>query len=220
MRPLLESRFTVIACDRRGRGDSADGDGYSLDREFEDLEAVLAMAGEDAFLLGHSYGGLISAATVPRLASVSRLVLYEPPAGGVLAEPERIDLWEELIEAGDVERFLRDYMQEVGGYTPAQIDAFRATPAWARRVEVAPTVPREMRAEHAFHADQEALGAFASPTLLLLGSESPSWAVRSTSVYADALPNATVRPLEGHGHAATVTAPELLAREVTSFLLD
>ena len=57
VRPELESRFTVIAVDRRGRGDSSDGQGYEVEREFEDVAAVVRDAGEGALLVGHSYGG-------------------------------------------------------------------------------------------------------------------------------------------------------------------
>lgn len=174
---------------------------------------MLGDAGERPFLVGHSFGGLISAAAVGRL-DVAGLVLYEPPAGGVLAAPERIDEWDAQIAAGDAEEFLFDYTQEVGGYSVAQVEAFRGTPLWHKRVEVAPTVPRELRAEHAFRPDSRALAAFTTPTVLLLGSESPGWAKRSTDVYAAAFANADVRVLEGHGHAATVTGPELLADEI------
>ena len=72
--------------------------------------------------------------------------------------------------------------------------------------------------QHDIEGDLDALAAFATPTLLLLGSESPPWAVQSTEIYAAAFANASVRTLDGHGHAATVTGPELLAREVATFL--
>ncbi len=56
------------------------------------------------------------------------------------------------------------------------------------------------------------------PTLLLLGSESPEWAHRATQAFAAALPDARLVMLEGQGHAATVTAPDLLASEIERFL--
>lgn len=214
VRPYLERAFTVLAVDRRGRGDSTDGGEYSIEREVEDLVAVLAEAGERPYLVGHSYGGLISAAAVARLGDAAGLVLYEPPAGGVLAAPERVDEWEAQIAAGEVEEFLFHYMREVGGYSVAQVEAFRGTLLWDKRVAVAPTVPRELRAEHAFSPDLPALAAFTTPTVLLLGSESPAWAARSIDVYAAAFAHASVRRLEGHGHAATVTGPDLLAGEI------
>ena len=86
VRPHLEPHFTVWALDRRGRGDSQDGDGYSLGGEFADVEAVVREAGPDAFLFGHSYGGLVAAGAAVRLGRLPGLVLYEAPMGGVLAD--------------------------------------------------------------------------------------------------------------------------------------
>ena len=103
LRPLLEDRFSVIAIDRRGRGDSSDGDGpYAIESEFEDVAAVVRGAGEGALLFGHSYGALVAAGAALLIERMPRLVLYEPPMGGVLAGPERIDRWESLIETGDL----------------------------------------------------------------------------------------------------------------------
>ena len=70
LRPHLEGRFTVIALDRRGRGDSTDGDEYSLERECDDVAAVVRDAGEGAFLFGHSYGGLVAAGAALRSTSL------------------------------------------------------------------------------------------------------------------------------------------------------
>jgi pimeloyl-ACP methyl ester carboxylesterase len=89
---------------------------------------------------------------------------------------------------------------------------------WERRKAVSPTVPRELRAELAFRLDPAALGMLAAPTLMLLGSESPDWARRSTDAYRAAIPGAEVRILEGHGHGATTSAPELVAAEIERFL--
>ena len=62
VRPHLQDRFTVWALDRRGRGDSGDGRRrYSIEREFDDVAAVLREAGPGALLFGHSYGGLVAA---------------------------------------------------------------------------------------------------------------------------------------------------------------
>ena len=86
VRPLLEGSFTVIAIDRRGRGDSSDGDDYRVESEFEDVAGVVRDAGEAALLVGHSYGALIAAGAAQHIEGLPRLVLYEPPMGGALAE--------------------------------------------------------------------------------------------------------------------------------------
>jgi pimeloyl-ACP methyl ester carboxylesterase len=218
VRPHLQDRFTVWTIDRRGRGDSTDAGSYALEREFDDVVAVLREAGPDALLFGHSYGGLVAAGAAARLARVPRLAIYEAPMGGVLADEGWTGRFEHNVEAGERGLAVREFMSDVGGYTDEEIDAMEGTPAWQARLDASPTVPRELRAERAFSADELRLGELEAPTLLLVGSESPSWAQRSTRAFAAAIPNARVATLEGHGHGASVSGPELLASELRSFL--
>ena len=218
VRPLLEPSFTVIAIDRRGRGDSTDADEYELRREYEDVATVVRDAGEGAVLMGHSYGGLVAAGAARLLEDLPRLALYEPPMGGVLADPATIDRWERLIEDGDRDPVVREFLGQIGGYDESAIEEMARTPLWEARKQVAPTLPRELRAELAHRIDPEALAAVTAPVLLLVGAESPDWATRSTEAYAEALPTAATRTLEGQGHGANVSAPELLAGELTRSL--
>jgi pimeloyl-ACP methyl ester carboxylesterase len=222
VRPHLEDRFTVWAIDRRGRGDSSDGDssdgdGYAIEREFDDVAAVVAEAGPGALLFGHSYGALVSAGAAACLNGLPRLALYEAPMGGVLADEAWIDRFESQVERGERDQAVREFMRDVGGYSDAEIDAMRATPAWAARLAAAPTVPRELRAERALATGDLGLRKLEPPALLLIGSESPAWAHRSTDAFAAAIPDAEVRPLQGHGHGAAVSGPDLLAAELTRF---
>lgn len=218
VRPLLEPSFTVIAVDRRGRGDSTDADGYELTREYEDIAAVVRDAGEGALLVGHSYGGLVAAGAAGLLDGLPRLALYEPPMGGVLADHGTIDRWQRMIQDGDRDLMMREFFRRVAGYDDDAIDELTRSPLWEARRRVTPTLPRELRAELAHRLDSDALAAITAPTLLLVGTESPGWAVRSTEAHAEALPNAEKRVLEGQGHSANIGAPELLAGELTTFL--
>ena len=212
VRPHLEPHFTVWALDRRGRGDSEDGDGYSLQREFEDVEAVVREAGsEEAMLFGHSYGGLVSAGAAVRLGRLPQLVLYEPPMGGVLADDAWIERYEASLAAGERPAAVRAFMHDVGGYSQDEIDAMERTPVWQARLDVAPTAPRELWAERAFSLDRLGLQELGMPCLMLVGSESPEWARTSTRAFAEAIPRAEVHTLDGHGHGATLSGPELLA---------
>ena len=216
VRPHLERDFTVIAVDRRGRGDSADGEAYALEREYEDVAAVVRDAGDGALLVGHSYGGLIAAGAA-LLVELPRLALYEPAMGGVVTTRETIERWERLIADGDRDTVVRESLREVAGFDDAAIGAVARSPVWEARKRVVPTLPRELRAELEHRFDPEATAEVTAPTLLLVGTESPDWAVRSVAAYADAIPGCEVRSLEGEGHAANMTAPRVLASELGRF---
>jgi pimeloyl-ACP methyl ester carboxylesterase len=217
VRPHLETRFTVIAIDRRGRGDSTDGGQYALERECEDVAAVVRDAGAGALLMGHSYGGLVAAGAA-QLLDLPRLALYEPAMGGVLTTGETIERWERMVEAGDRDEVVREFYRDIAGYGEDAIDELARGPVWEARTRIVPTVPRELRAELAHRFDPGALAALTMPVLLLLGTESPGWAVRSVRAYADAIPGAELCMLEGQGHSANMTAPDLLAAELERFL--
>jgi pimeloyl-ACP methyl ester carboxylesterase len=216
LRPLVEDRYTVIAIDRRGRGDSTDGDGYAVEREFEDVAAVVRAVsdGAEPLLFGHSYGALVSAGAAPLIEGLPRLVLYEPPMGGVLAEPPVIDRLESQIAGGDRDAAVSEFLRDIAGYDAAEVQELRRSPVWEQRKAVAHTLPRELRAEREYELNRAALAELDLPVLMLIGSESPDWARRSTAAYADALSNATVHTLEGQGHGALAAAPELVASEL------
>jgi pimeloyl-ACP methyl ester carboxylesterase len=219
VRPHLEPRFTVIAIDRRGRGDSTDGDVYGLTHECDDVAAVVRDVGPGALLFGHSYGGLVAAGAALQL-DLPRLALYEPAVGRGLTTAETIDRWERLIGADERDTVLREFFRDIAGYDEAAIDEQARSPVWELRRRIVPTLPRELRAALAHRFEAEALGTLDLPVLMLVGTESPDWAARSVAAHAEALPDAETRTLEGQGHSANVTAPDLLAAELERFFLD
>lgn len=134
--------------------------------------------------------------------------------GGVLPDDAWTERYEARVAAGKRADAVRAFMHDVGGYSHEEIDDMEATPAWQARLEIAPIAPRELRAERDFKLERLGLRELSVPCLLLVGSESPEWARRSTAAFAAAIRGAQVRTLEGHGHAATVSGPELLAAEI------
>ena len=113
---------------------------------------------------------------------------------------------------------VREFLLEIAGYDQAAIDELARSPLWELRRQVVPTVPRELRAELAHRFDGDAMAYSRTPTLLLLGTESPGWAARSVGAHAEAIPGAETRMLDGEGHGANVSAPELLASELERFV--
>lgn len=76
---LLAERFTVITYDRRGRGDSGDSAAYDVQREVDDLDALIERVGGEARVFGMSSGAALALEAVARGSAVSHLALYEPP---------------------------------------------------------------------------------------------------------------------------------------------
>jgi pimeloyl-ACP methyl ester carboxylesterase len=214
--PLLTKRFTLYAVDRRGRGDSGDStDGYSIEQEFADVATVVDSLAEPADLLGHSYGATVGAAPLAR--NLRRLIVYEPAPGIRQADPDLLSRLEALLAEGEREQLLSVFLTEVG-LDPDALAQLRASPIWAVRVAAAHTIPRELRAEESYRPDARAFAQLAVPVLLLLGSESPEWAEKGTKVVQSVLPDSRLALLEGEGHIAIMTAPELVADEVARFL--
>lgn len=217
----LEEHFTVHAMDRRGRGRSGDSGSYDLEREFEDVAAVLEEAGPGASLLGHSYGALCAMEGALRTRHLHRLVLYEPPfpvEGVEMYRPGTREELQALLDRGDREFLLTTFFREVVRMPDQELDAMRAQTSWQARVAAAHTLVREMEDEdYAFDASR--FQGLVTPTLLLLGENSAPFLKKATERLAEVLPDSRVALLPGQGHVAMTTAPELFLREVLSFLL-
>lgn len=221
--PALEERFTVYNLDRRGRGGSGDADLYAIEREFTDVVAVIEAIGEPVHVIGHSYGGLCALEAAPLLATkLHKLIVYEPPMNVTdvpLAAPETIDRLDALLAVGDRDGLVAAMMRELVGVPPATLARMRSLPPWQGRVAAAHTIPRELRAVAAYRFVPERFRDVATPTLLLLGGDSPANVQAATRAIAEALPNAQTVVLSGQGHVAMDSAPALFIAEVLRFLM-
>ena len=116
--PALAEHFTVYSYDRRGRGDSGDTQPYSVEREIEDLAAVLAVVGEPVGVVGISSGAALAVAAADRGLPISRLALYEPPFMVAPADrpaPEYVVRLRRLLDDGERGRAARYFMTQVMG---------------------------------------------------------------------------------------------------------
>src|SRR5215208_7315857 len=127
--PLLAERFTVHNYDRRGRGDSGDTAPYAVEREIEDIEAVIALAGGRAHLYGSSSGAGLALEAAAAGAPVDQLILWEPPynldpAGRPPADSvEQLDRMVAEGRRGDAAEFFMTQMVRL----PAAFAAFART---------------------------------------------------------------------------------------------
>jgi pimeloyl-ACP methyl ester carboxylesterase len=222
--PALEQRFTVYNLDRRGRGGSGDAEPYAVALEYADVVAVVESIGEPVAVIGHSYGGLTALeAALVRGELFRQLVLYEPPMNVTpvpLASPEVIARMEVQLAAGDREGVVETLMRELVGVPPDALARMRTLPAWQARIAAAHTIPRELRAVADYRFDPARFRELTTPTLVLLGGDSPANVQAATRAIADALPNARLVVMPGQGHVAMDTGTELFLTEVFHFLLD
>jgi pimeloyl-ACP methyl ester carboxylesterase len=213
---LAEGR-QLILMDRRARGDSTDGGPYSIEREFEDVVAVVAHIGERLDILGHSYGAMLTLGAAPHLQRVDRIILYEPPLNRVSPDADLADRVDEHVARGDLEGGLRAFLSHVG-VTEAEVARLRELPNWQARLAIVPTIPREIRAARDLWFEPDYLARISTPILLLLGSDSPRRFGEAIETLAEGLPNARVEILAGQKHQAMDTAPALFVNAVRTFL--
>lgn len=217
VRPFLEEHYTVYAMQRRGRGRSDDGPDYSFERESEDVAALVDRVNEPVGLVGHSFGANCCLEASLLTEKLTRLVLYEP-VFQIAIDEVALRAVDAHVASGNGDAAIEIYLRKIAAATDDVIDLLRSSPTWPDRADAAHTLSREDRASAAYQAAPEAFSGMEVPTLLLVGSKSPPEFREVTNQVDAVLPNSTIRVMEGHGHAANVTAPDLLAAEIASFV--
>ena len=149
----LEQQFCVWTIDRRGRGRSGDLDDYALERESEDIAAVIDAIGCPVHLLGHSFGGLCALEAALLTPNISSLILYEPSislAGSGWSSEFDAHL-QALLDSGNREEALLFFFREIVKSPPHELAALQAGPSWPGRLAAAHTILRELREHRSLH---------------------------------------------------------------------
>lgn len=220
-RSACAEHCTVYAIDRRGRGGSGDAEEYELEREAEDVAAVVDAIDEPVTLLGHSGGALYSLEAALRTDNLRKLILNEPPVAvgdHELDVEEAVTEMRRLLDDGENEEALILFLQEVAQLTPDELDAARSAPIWQDMVDAANTLPRELQAIAKYEFDAARFAEMTTPTLVLSGGESPPFYKDATEAVTDALPNSRLSTFDGHAHEPMNTAPDRFIHEVLMFL--
>jgi pimeloyl-ACP methyl ester carboxylesterase len=204
----LEPHFTVFNYDRRGRGESSDTAPFAIEREIEDLDALIAQAGGSAGVFGYSSGAILALRAAAHGLAIRQLALYEPPPTGAKAGTLAPRLTE-LISAGRRGDAVELFQTEGVGIPAAVVAQMRH----------APFRPALERMAHTLVYDSLIMGALPRelassvlvPTLVIDGEGSPEVMRRAAQSLAEALPNRRYRTLSGLGHdlVPAVVAPVL-----------
>lgn len=221
---LLSGNFAVITYDRRGRGDSGNTSPYAVEREVEDIEALIAQAARGpAFVLGVSSGAGLALVAANSGVPIAKLALYEPP---FIVDDSRTPTPPDFIaqinsklvadKRGDAVRLFMDLVQ----MPRFMIALMRLMPAWKKLKAVAHTLPYDMsivienQRGKPLRAEQWAQVTF--PTLLVDGSKSPAWMRNGVKAAASAIPTASYLTLKDQTH---MVKPAVLVPVVTDFFL-
>jgi pimeloyl-ACP methyl ester carboxylesterase len=223
--PLLEPQLSVYAVDRRGRAVSGDAANYAIEREYEDIAAVVDWIAEEigtpVALYGHSFGATCALGTVLLSPHVGRLVLYEPAFRGVFRYPAGLlDRITALVTTDRHEEALEVALRERVGVSAAELAILRALPSWPNRVAAAGAIPRELHLDATLAFDPSAHATCTTPTLLLLGELSPAGQRSIVHAIDAALPDSRIVELPGQEHLAQNTAPDLIADALLRFRVD
>ncbi|TMR91874.1 alpha/beta fold hydrolase [Nonomuraea basaltis] len=212
---LLTAGHAVYNYDRRGRGDSGDTRPYAVEREIEDLAAVIEGAGGSAAVFGNSSGAVLALRAAAAGLPITGLALWEPPFQLDADAPARSRAYVTELTAclnegrrGDaMALFLRSV-----GLPPNMIDQIRQAPMWASMETIAPTLAYDaaIMGDGRPPAD---LANVKTPTLVLTGSETGPWAPAAALALVDALPSAQHTILEGQDHNVSwdVLTPHLMS---------
>jgi pimeloyl-ACP methyl ester carboxylesterase len=217
---LLAPHFTVYTYDRRGRGESANGKPFSLQREVEDIDALVDAAGGTAYLYGISSGACLAMEAAAKLGrKTPKLAMYEPPYN---ADPAARQQWkdyrkqlDQALSEGRRGDAVVLFMKLVG--TPEDaVNGMRNSPMWPMFEAVAPTLEYDAAAMGDDRtAPVKRATAVAVPTLVMDGGANLTmmpFMHASATALAKAIPNAQQRTLEGQTHdvKAEVIAPVLV----------
>jgi len=217
---LLAPHFTVYGFDRRGRGESRDTLPYAVDREIDDIEALIDRAGGSPFLYGHSSGGPLAMRAALRLGSkVSKIAMYEPPYNN---DPGAQESWSqyltqlrEALAEGRRGDAVALFMRFVGA--PAeQIDGMRRAPFWPGMEAVAPTLAYDHAAilGEPWSVPTELAARVSVPALVMAGDASLPFMPDAARVLSQAIPQGQLRMLAGQTHEVS---PGMLAPVLGGF---
>jgi pimeloyl-ACP methyl ester carboxylesterase len=215
--PLLSQHFTVIHYDRRGRGDSTDTQPYAVEREIEDIEALIDETGGPAFLSGISSGGALAfEAALALSGKVKKLAMYEPPynddAAARQAWVELRKQLKEVLAAGRRGDAVALMMMTMG--VPAdQVEGMRQHPMWPMWEAIEHTLAYEAAVlGYDASVPTERAASLSVPTLIMDGEMSYPFMHVTATALAKAMPHAQHRTLEGQIHevAAEAIAPVLV----------
>ncbi|WP_327637587.1 alpha/beta hydrolase [Kribbella sp. NBC_00482] len=206
----LADRFTVYNYDRRGRGDSGDAGDYAVEREIEDLAAVIEAAGGSAYVYGSSSGAALSLRAAAAGVPIEKLVAFEPP---YVVDDSRKQIprnWVADLQALEPGDAIKYFFTKGIGLPGIFVTMMKLMPAWKPMKAIAHTLPYDAQVlgRNCFGdpMDTEQWAPIEQPVLVVNGGKSPGWMKSSTRALAAAVPGAGHTEVPGQNHMIKAAA--------------
>ena len=215
----LAPRFTVLNYDRRGRGDSGDTAPYAVEREIDDIAALIAAAGGSASLFGHSSGATLALKAAASGLPITHLVLYEPPfntddtypllPAGFAAELDG------LVSADRRGDAVELYQTKAVGIPQEVVAQMRHAPFRPGLEAIAHTLAYDAAIIGDRSMPAGLLSAVTVPTVVITGEQSPPFLRNAAQAAAQKMPNGRLAVLRGQTHDLN---PDATAPVIAEFL--
>lgn len=220
---FLSNTYSVYAYDRRGRGESGDTAPYAVEREIEDLAAVVTLTGDDASVLGHSSGAVLALRAAAAGVPMARVAVYEPPFITDDSRPpvptDYVEHLDALIAEDKREEAAVYFMTDAVGMPEEMVEGIRAAGYLAMTIPVAHTIAYDGRimgdTMRGNPLAAEPWHQIAIPTLVMAGGASMEYMRKGARELTAIVPNATMKVLAGQDHGAS---DESLAEALADFL--
>ena len=200
---VLARQFTVFNYDRRGRGPSGDTQPYAVQREIEDIDAMIGAAGGAAGLYGSSSGAALALEAAAAGLAVTKLALWEPPyigEGRPRPAADTASIYRKFVAEGKRGDAVEYFMAKVVGMPPEFVGFARSQPWWPAQEALAHTLAYDAEIMGDYVLPVERVAKVGAPTLVLTGGESFDWMHETAKAIVDALPNGEHRTIEGATH--------------------
>jgi pimeloyl-ACP methyl ester carboxylesterase len=217
---VLSSNLTVYNYDRRGRGDSGDTPPYAVEREVEDIDAVVGAAGGSAFLYGTSSGAALAMKAAARLAGIAKLAMWEPPfvpEGRPRPPADTAKTYTELVGAGRRGDAVEYFMSKVVGLPDEFVAQARSAPFWPQQEALAHTLAYDATIMGDYSLPTERAASVKAPAMVMAGTASFPWMIETARALAGTLADGQVRMLEGQTHDVS---PDVMAPVLMEFFED
>ena len=215
---LLAKNFSVYNYHRRGRGDSGDTQPYAVQREIEDIEAVVDAAGGSAYIYGSSSGAALAMEAARALpGKITKVALWEPP---YILDPnmrppaDTAKTFHDLVAAGKRSEAAEHFMAKVVGMPPDFVAYAKSQPWWAAQEALAHTLEYDATVMGDYSLPEKRIAEVKVPTIVINGSASMPFFQSSGDAMVKLLPKGQRHTLEGQQHNVD---PAALAQALLEF---